>query len=417
MKKVKIIHINQQHKLPFGIKPVPETVKATVQSQFMIAQELKKHLKCPILLEGLYEDGFNGTSLPFAHVAKMLFPKGFPKNFAELTQLQQDFLYDQGAVFTLFYLGEIPSMCKSIHKEASRIINKQISEGAYEKIHSPREIEAIECAKEAAIRQFGTLDNATVIIVFGGAHNFKPYCEKEGFEHEVINTQVTPSSQQNPSYIAKESFSAEKAKQNMNEDPLGALNRRLEEYPGDITSRLKRAELHITQSNHEKALEDYNYVHSKYPANSDALKGIETCNQRLASIIPPDSSISKTQSTFFVANSPSSSIAAPVELQKALSDSRMLKGCLAKGHVTLDSLIDLQQDKPWVVDALRCSNIYKGICNHFININQLSKLTEEQVASVIHKFNGAELQLKVESLVKLNQQRNPAIPHSNKCTR
>jgi len=194
---MRIIHIKQLHKLPFEIKASSEVLNATIHSQFMVAQELKKHTRCPILREGLYEDASDASSNPLSDVAKMFFPKGFPTNFHELTSLQKEFLYDQGATFTLFYLGEIPSLYKSIHRDVSDIFDNQIAEGAYEKISAPREIEAIECAKEAAINYFGKKDDATVIIVFGGFHDFKPYCDKEGFEHEVVDARVVLSVQQN----------------------------------------------------------------------------------------------------------------------------------------------------------------------------------------------------------------------------
>ena len=102
--------------------------------------------------------------------------------------LQKRFLYENGAGLTLFYLGEIPKVYKSIHKEISENIDRKILKDNFELIFKPREEEAISCAKEAAIKQLGELNNATIILMFGKAHNFLPYCEKEEFELETINT-------------------------------------------------------------------------------------------------------------------------------------------------------------------------------------------------------------------------------------
>lgn len=146
-----------------------------------------KHPGYPVVLESLDEDVFNASLLPIADAAKQIFA-GFPKDFDYLTSLQKEFIYENSGTLTLFYLRKIPAVYKSIHKDKNAEINKNILEGKTEQIFVPREIEAIECAKEAALKQFGTLDNATVIIVLGRGHDLKPYCKKAGFEYELVNT-------------------------------------------------------------------------------------------------------------------------------------------------------------------------------------------------------------------------------------
>jgi len=318
------------HKQPFGAQPLPKVFDETVRSQFKVAKEIIKHPGCPVLKEGLIENVSDSAVYPLAKVVKeILFPNGFPKHFNELTEVQKDFLYEEGAAITLFYLGEIPSIYKSIHKEVSDVIDKQISEQitigedkieVVTKYIPQRDMEAIECAKEAAIQHFGNFESATVIIVMGKHHDLKPYCDKEGLEYEVIGT--TTSTFQ------------------------------------PIPSERKQPEM----------------------------KGQEP---------------SKVQSTLFMPSFTSSNNV-PGALQHALKDGG-LEDYIKRGHISLNQLIDLYEKSPWVIGALRCSNIRKGIYNQQIDIAQLSRLSEEQVNSTKHQFHDQELKSKVENYIKSNQ--------------
>lgn len=107
------------------------------------------------------------------------------------------------------------------------------------------------------------------------------------------------------------------------------------------------------------------------------------------------------QSSAFFTPSPITSNAVPLELQEALKDGDV-EEYIKKGHANLEQLIELQNTKPWVIYALRCYNIRQGIYNHNINIDQLSKLSQDQVSSIQHKFNGTELGKEVEYLANLN---------------
>ncbi len=317
---MKIIHLAQRHKLPFRLKPSRKIFEATASSQFMVAQEIRRHPGCPIVCEGLYENASNASSLMMSSVAKMIFTKGFPTDFNELTLTQKEFLYDKGAVFTLFYLGEIPSMYKSIHKEISDVIEKQIEDGSSLHMFAPREKEAMDCAKEAAIDFYGKTDNSTVIIVFGGMHDFKPYCDVQRYEHEMIVTDTIISS---ASLSSEDRFSSVPARASLSENldeedtviffpptslsenrfevdsngysedqdlcddfyygPMESLDQRLEMYPDEISSRLERAEMYMEQNNHSKALEDYAYILERYPTDLEALEGVTRCIASLSS--------------------------------------------------------------------------------------------------------------------------------------
>lgn len=191
---MKIIHLVQQNKLPSWIKSSPKIIEETVQSQFMIAQEIKKHPGFPVLVEGLSVDVSDVDSINLSHVVrKILFPDGFPWSFKKLTPLQKDFLYTEGAARTLFFLGVIPSLHRSTREEISNFIERETSKPLSWLKQAAHEIEAIVCAKKAAINRFQKLDGATVIIIFGSSYDFKPYCDERNFEHEVVNTVAAPS--------------------------------------------------------------------------------------------------------------------------------------------------------------------------------------------------------------------------------
>lgn len=314
---MKIIHITQLHKLPFGIKPEPGYIESSVQSQFKVAHEIKKHPEYPVLVEGLNENVSEAASYPLYNVAKMIFPDGFPNSFLDLTKLQKDFLYEKGAVHTLFYLDDIKSIYKSIHKDASDIIDKKISDGGYEHIFLPREQEAIECAKEAAMGSSHNLEGATVFLVYGGGHDMKSHCDRENFEYEIIDT--LPAS-------AKEFTSA-------------------------------------------------------------------SSDRELAKMTTARETIFSTKK-----------VAVPEALQEALTDGGVDE-YVKKGHVTLEQLISINEKTPYVIGALRCYNIRQGIYKHHIDIDQLCRLTAEQIDSLKHKFYDQALESKVGEYVKSNQNR------------
>lgn len=272
-KKIHMFHITQAHKLPFGMKPEPEYIETVIQSQLNVAQAIKEHKNRPVLVEGLHEDAFFDPDNEFNKAAKMIFPQGLQRNSKELTSLQREFLYSNGAAFTMLYLGEIPRLYKSIHKEASDVIDQQISSGDFEKIFSPREKEAIDCVKEAASKQSDNPNKTTVLLVYGGGHNFDSYCKLENFDCEVINTFNNQKFNRPSAASVGASASIDSL--------LSELNNRLTEYPGDIDSRLKRADIFFSTWQYSKAKTDYEYVIKKYPANTFAAKQLVLITEKL----------------------------------------------------------------------------------------------------------------------------------------
>jgi ankyrin repeat protein len=102
-----------------------------------------------------------------------------------------------------------------------------------------------------------------------------------------------------------------------------------------------------------------------------------------------------TFSTF----SPSPTI--PKALKKALIDGDVQK-YIDKKLTTIEELITLQNENPWIISALRCLNIREGIYNNFITVADLAKLSEEQVASIKHTFSKEELKSQVDNFQEKN---------------
>lgn len=75
---------------------------------------------------------------------------------------------------------------------------------------------------------------------------------------------------------------------------------------------------------------------------------------------------------------------------------------IKKGHAKLEQLIELQNSKPWIIDALRYGNVRKGILEGHIDIDKLSKLTKEQIEYIKNRFEGQDLRETVEQYGILN---------------
>jgi hypothetical protein len=193
------------------------------------------------------------------------------------------------------------------------------------------------------------------------------------------------------------------------EDPLlASLNEKLKEYPKNVANRLARADLYMSRNEYSKALADFQYVYDEYPANPKAFNGIEMCKKHLSQdkkeLIEPVASSKKSSAFFTPSPITSNAVPVPPELQKALKDGGV-EEYIKKGHARLEQLIELQNTKPWVIGALRCYNVRQSVYNNHIDIDQLGKLTEEQIHSIEHKFQDAALQAKVEGYVRLNKKR------------
>lgn len=196
LSKVKIIHIGQVHALPFDQNPPQEFMNIVIRCQISIGQYIMKNPNFLVVKESLKTDYTDLLQFPsWVDGTKKLFPKGFPDNIDDMNELQKKFLYNEGAVYTLFFLGMIPCIYKSIHEDAAEYVKN--NQNSLEKIatnpeinYNLREEEAIKCIKELVIKkdmQTSSNGDITILLVYGAAHDFKPYCTREGFESEFID--------------------------------------------------------------------------------------------------------------------------------------------------------------------------------------------------------------------------------------
>jgi hypothetical protein len=193
---MKIIHLKQRHReiVNFTKNQVKsinsEYCERTAESQFLVAQEILKYPEAPIVFEGIHE---NLLLSSFCHKlcveAKQIFPGGMPSNFHMLNPQQKKFLYWQSGPYTLLFLDLISGLYKSIREKTyifidNKLKNSPIQPDFYKFIvYDLREREAMFCIKEL-ISQYHC---QTIILVFGAAHDFEPYCIEEGIMHEAVN--------------------------------------------------------------------------------------------------------------------------------------------------------------------------------------------------------------------------------------
>lgn len=271
---MKIYHLKQQHTLPFGIEATPQYKNDTVRSQMLLANFIKSHPGLPVFIEGLYEDQkFDESCSKMSSAVKMVFPKGIPDKFEDLNERQKEVLYEYGAYHVLFFLKIIPAIYKSIHKDESEKIDREIEAGNYSLISHVRETEAINCVIETV----GGTGQDSVILIFGAAHNFGEKCKARGIELVEVECTVLATAPDWPPAITTHSASEcptdfkvglpQSAAQISLFAPSSTLDARLSECPGDIAARLERARIFETIGLTTKALEDYKYVNAKYPDN------------------------------------------------------------------------------------------------------------------------------------------------------
>lgn len=201
--KLHFVHIKQTHKFnssSFG--PSAEEINEVVRSQLNVIKEIRKRPHAIVMVEGTVETVHSDDPRPakMRAYAKKLFPNSVPgekelKAYLGTEEVEATdqalFLYQHGGALTLFMLGEIGSVYKAIHPEAAEKFSQQIKQGDLSSIFLLHEKEAIDCAKEAIIERHGSLNGSTVLAIFGGAHDFKPLCDQEGFSHESIETDPT----------------------------------------------------------------------------------------------------------------------------------------------------------------------------------------------------------------------------------
>jgi len=197
----RVVHIKMSHRWTDPNTDhsalVPSEMDLVVKSQFNVVSAIRACMQksrgrpCYVFQESLDDDTFKKGNLdPYmVHKVRSIFPKGFPRNPNTLNQDQRSMLYEQGGVFVIAYLEDI-ALRKTMHPELSYDIMEAGRSGNRQAIMERREEEAIRCIKE----ELPPPDQceSIALLVFGGAHNFQPLCEREGFSYSAIETVVLP---------------------------------------------------------------------------------------------------------------------------------------------------------------------------------------------------------------------------------
>jgi len=202
--KIEILHVAQSHGDPVksfdehiesdGLKVAIKLLDKIVQAQLKVVQTIKKYSNIPVVNEGcdrtLSHPLTDDIAIQLSDVIKEIFPQGIPEKLDSLTYVQKRLLYDYGAPFLLFMLGQITTLYRSCDEdgelaEAEKHLSSIKNDNYYNKLLDildvPREKEAIQYAIEAIYldnNKINTtcLPNRQVLLVYGSAHNFKRHC-------------------------------------------------------------------------------------------------------------------------------------------------------------------------------------------------------------------------------------------------
>lgn len=193
----RILHFPQMHWRP-EFRDNPLAIDQVARSQFDLAHFLVENPEYVVFKEGLFEDigpkayaDQEKDPRSLVLVARMIFPRGIPNKFDELSNLQKEFLAEIGAGLTLFYLGTIKEIHRTITPDESHRIDGAIEKKASELgglsssilaqhpeisrlIFHDREMAASQEVK-SFLEKKNTDSKAKVLLVFGSAHDFSAY--------------------------------------------------------------------------------------------------------------------------------------------------------------------------------------------------------------------------------------------------
>ncbi len=186
-----LIHLGQVHKIPGKVPD--EFRKAVVNSQIKIVEYLRKEKIVAVIAEGLFEDAnpalFKALDDPakvnMLGVAKLIFPKGIPADLSKLSDLQKEFLYENGAAMSMWFTGELKEVYRSIRPEASKAIDAKIAAAGEKKygkawpvmIGKDKELSDLifKQRDEAALEEVARVQKTgalKIALIFGQAHDF-----------------------------------------------------------------------------------------------------------------------------------------------------------------------------------------------------------------------------------------------------
>lgn len=185
IKNLTIMHVKQMHQLPHGCDKCSDRVKNKIaQSQYEIANYIKKNPHIPVFLEGLQEDGdFNSLCKNSfgGMVQHLLFPQGLPSTFNELNEMQKSMFISVDAPIVLVCLGLLSKIHKTINPDLAEEIHAQFSAGDQSNILGPREKAAIDSITTATINHPEEFKHKKAILIFGARHDFHNECRKHGY--------------------------------------------------------------------------------------------------------------------------------------------------------------------------------------------------------------------------------------------
>ncbi len=172
-RKIRITHVMQDH-LPVGeVEINDEALFKVAFSQFGVMQAILSNPSALVLQEGLCED-YTPELLSKnqnAVLVKRVFPNGLPKQFNQLNADQKDYIARRMGSVTLFDMGLLSRVHKTIDRKQNAIVTALILDQKFDAIYEHRELLAIQHAKLAVNDSKSANDH--VLMVFGGVHDFK----------------------------------------------------------------------------------------------------------------------------------------------------------------------------------------------------------------------------------------------------
>jgi len=186
-----VLYLKQHHYVPD--RNDAAIINKVAHSQFDVAQEILTKPGALIFPESLTENlnpalyqklkAMNGSMVG---AAETIFPNGMPDNFEELSAVQTEFIAELGASKTLFFLGEVDHVQRSMDPKVSQQIDAEIQQ--LQKQYGPDLEVMVEYDPKLRYLIFEARENELykevqettkkpenagkpVVVIFGGAHD------------------------------------------------------------------------------------------------------------------------------------------------------------------------------------------------------------------------------------------------------
>jgi hypothetical protein len=204
-KSENLIHIPQMH-WGEGAQNNPGFAEMVAKSQFEVAQTLLSHPDRAVFMESRFETA-DRSDLPKRkseiEEAKKLFPSGIPKLYSEMSDAQKRFLSTHHAVDTLYLLGKIRVINKTYSSKAqAQKYNAVLADiiAGFKKGELPDSDQVNSIYKqreESAVSEISKWQRNNpgkkAFIVYGTAHDFDKYYDREFARATCPNSEMPPS--------------------------------------------------------------------------------------------------------------------------------------------------------------------------------------------------------------------------------